>query len=166
MAAILRRCLSGDRPAAGARSATTELELADYEALFARWNIHTGQREAGPETATVTFERRADSEIWRRRFAGRGFSSAQSPGRGRSERLIVERFGPFAFAFAPVLEVDRLKLVLRRWNLLGLPLPLPLAPTGEAFEFAGDGRFRFHVELRHPLLGLIVRYRGWLAPRG
>jgi len=25
-------------------------------------------------------------------------------------------------------------------------------------------RFRFHVEISHPLTGLIVRYRGWLEP--
>jgi len=28
-----------------------------------------------------------------------------------------------------------------------------------------DGRFRFHVEIGLPLLGLIVAYRGWLVPR-
>jgi len=39
---------------------------------------------------------------------------------------------------------------------------LGLAPGGEAWESAVDGRFRFHVEIRHPWTGLIVRYRGWL----
>ncbi|MGX7875953.1 DUF4166 domain-containing protein [Mesorhizobium sp. ORM6] len=27
-------------------------------------------------------------------------------------------------------------------------------------------RFRFHVEISHPLAGSIVRYRGWLEPAG
>ena len=32
-------------------------------------------------------------------------------------------------------------------------------------ESAEDGRFNFHVEISHPLTGLIVRYRGWLVPK-
>ena len=38
-----------------------------------------------------------------------------------------------------------------------------LPPGGDAYEYATDGRFHFHVDLGHPLTGLIVRYRGWLA---
>jgi hypothetical protein len=45
-----------------------------------------------------------------------------------------------------------------------VPLPRRLAPAGDAYEHAEDGRFNFHVEITHPLTGLIVRYRGWLAP--
>jgi hypothetical protein len=111
----------------------------------------------------VAFERRDNVEIWRRTFAGRSFASVQYAGGGRSAHLIVERFGPFAFGLAAVLADDRLHLVLRRWSVLGLPLPLWLAPGGEAYEYAAEGRFHFHVELGHPLTGLIVRYRGWLA---
>jgi len=112
----------------------------------------------------VEFERRANAEIWRRTFAGRSFASLQAAGSGRSEHLIVERFEPFAFGLAAVLAEGRLRLVLRRWSFLGLPLPLWLAPGGDAYEYAAEGRFHFHVEFGHPLIGLIVRYRGWLAP--
>jgi hypothetical protein len=58
----------------------------------------------------------------------------------------------------------RLRLVLRRWTFLGIPLPIGLAPQGHAIEFEQDGRFRFDVAIRAPLIGPIVRYRGWLAP--
>lgn len=114
----------------------------------------------------VTFEVRDGVETWRRRFAGRSFSSTQQAGRGRSEGLLEERFGPVRVGLALVLEGDRLRLVVRRWSLLGLPMPLFLAPGGEAWETAANGRFRFHVEIRHPWAGLIVRYRGWLAAEG
>jgi hypothetical protein len=114
----------------------------------------------------VTFRIRDGVETWRRRFAGRAFSSIQQAGRGRSEGLLEERFGPVRVGLALVLDGDRLRLVVRRWSLLGLPMPLALAPGGEAWETAADGRFRFHVEIRHPWTGLIVRYRGWLAPEG
>jgi hypothetical protein len=105
----------------------------------------------------------AGGELWVRDFAGRRFRSRQSAGEGRFEHLLIERFGPLAFAMALVLEGDRLRLVLRHWSLLGLPLPLRLGPRADAYEEAADGRFRFHVEIRHPLAGLIVRYKGWLV---
>ena len=38
-------------------------------------------------------------------------------------------------------------------------------PALNSYEFAQDGRFHFHVEIGHPLTGLIVRYRGWLVPQ-
>ena len=43
--AIVRKCLAGQRPAAGARPATRALELADYEQLFANRSIYTGFRD-------------------------------------------------------------------------------------------------------------------------
>jgi len=66
---------------------------------------------------------------------------------------------------ALVLDAGRLRLVVRRWSCFGIPLPLALAPRGNTYESAEDGRFHFHVEIRHPLIGLIVGYRGWLVPR-
>ncbi len=66
---------------------------------------------------------------------------------------------------ALVLEDGRMKLVVRRWSFLGIPMPLFLAPRGNSYEFAQDGRFHFHVEIGHPFTGLIVAYRGWLVPR-
>src|SRR6185312_12563307 len=49
--AIIRQRLDGRRGAPGARAAVRELELADYEALFARRRIFSGVRDAiGPET--------------------------------------------------------------------------------------------------------------------
>jgi hypothetical protein len=50
-------------------------------------------------------------------------------------------------------------------SFLGLPMPAAWAPRGKAYEFVEHGRFNFDVEIAHSLLGLIVRYRGWLKPR-
>jgi hypothetical protein len=112
----------------------------------------------------VRFDAAAGQETWTRTFAGRSFSSRQFAGSGRSERLLCERFGPIVVAMALVVDDRRLRLVLRRWSLFGLPLPMVLGPRADAYESAADGRFYFHVELGHPLTGLIVRYSGWLAP--
>ena len=76
--------------------------------------------------------------------------------------LVVERFGPLAVALAPTTGDGRLSLVIRRFSLFGVAFPLWLSPTTAAHEEIVDGRFRFDVEIGHPLTGMIVRYRGWL----
>jgi hypothetical protein len=83
-------------------------------------------------------------------------------GAGVDERLLCERIGFLDFAQALVVEEDRLRLVLRRSSLFGITLPAWLAPRSNSYESEREGRFRFHVEISHPLVGLIVRYRGWL----
>lgn len=110
----------------------------------------------------VLLERRGDGELWQRNFAGRIFRSLQHEGRGRSEYLIDERFGPVSVGLALVTGQRRLGYVVRRWSFLGLPMPMFLAPGGRTFEYVEDDRFNFHVEIAHPWFGLIVRYQGWL----
>jgi hypothetical protein len=48
-----------------------------------------------------------------------------------------------------VVEEAKLRLVVRRWSILGVTLPAFLAPGGDTFETVRDGRFHFHVEIRH-----------------
>lgn len=222
--AILRRCLAGQAPKAGARSAAEELELCDYEQLFERRTIYAGHREpiapdaplyrrvlgeayeqlppaigaahdgvrrmvgqaavergrgllarfactvmgfpaqAQSVPVEVAFEPVSGGELWRRDFAGRKFHSLQTEGEGAWTGLIKERFGAIAVGLAVVLQDERLHLIVRRWSLFGIPMPRSLAPGGEAFEHAADGRFGFDVEMRAPMIGRIVRYRGWLVP--
>ncbi|MBN9088490.1 MAG: DUF4166 domain-containing protein [Reyranella sp.] len=221
--AIVRRMLEGQRPAVGARAAVHDLELEDYDKLFACRAIRTGLRDEtdGPplygqvlgaswgalpaavramhdgathavgsaqvERGTgwlsrlvgaligfpasgkdvplrVDFAQADDGETWTRTFDGRSFSSRQYLGSGRWERLLCERFGPLTFAMALVPEDGRMHLVLRGWTVLGVPMPMWLCPRSASYE-EGDDRFRFHVEISHPLTGLIVRYRGWLEAR-
>jgi len=223
--AIVRRALRGRPPAPGARACLHDLELADYEALFARRAIRTGVRTDAPADAgplyrrilgdawrelpaavramhdgaraaqgeasvergrgllaglagavlgfpraaastplTVRFEAAGGAETWTRRFGTGRFASRQFAGRGRSDRLLCEQFGPLTFAMALVQDGARLNLVLRRWTAFGVPLPMWLCPRSEAYETEVDGVFRFHVEISHPLAGLIVRYRGALTP--
>ena len=114
---------------------------------------------------TVSFRVRDRREHWQRTFAGRSFASTQEQGRGRFDRLICERFGLINIGMALVVEENRMRLVVRRWSCCGIPLPLALAPHGNSYELVRDGRFHFHVEIGHPLTGLIVGYRGWLVPR-
>jgi uncharacterized protein DUF4166/saccharopine dehydrogenase-like protein len=226
-AAILRRVLDGQRPAAGARAGVGDVQLADYAWQFAARRIVYGVRESASQpvplyrrilgmpyealpqvvrrmhdfdgecvaegraavnhgngwfarriarafgfpradedvAVTVTFRRDGDREFWRRDFDGQIFSSIQEEGRGRLDRLLCERFGPFAFGLALLVDGQQLRFVLRRWSLYGWPMPLWLAPACIAYEGEFNGRFRFFVELRHRLVGLIVRYQGLLEMR-
>ena len=115
---------------------------------------------------TVAFSTRNSKESWRRTFAGKSFVSTQELGRGRRAGLLVERFGPMAFGLAVLEDEGRLRLTVRDWSFLGIPLPARLAPGGEVFEHGDGGRFNFSVAITFPLIGLLVHYRGWLVPAG
>jgi hypothetical protein len=103
--------------------------------------------------------------VWRRSFAGREFSSIQEKGRGGFDRLLRERFGPATFGLALVVEAGRLRLLMRRWSLFGVTMPIALAPVCDVYEYEKRGRFHFFVDLGLKWVGPIVRYRGWLEPR-
>ncbi len=103
-----------------------------------------------------------NTEIWQRNFDGKIFRSIQRPGKGRNKHLMLEKFGPVTVALALVIRDGCLHLIPRRWFFLGLPLPKFLLPRGETFETERGGKFRFHVTIKAPVIGLIVAYDGWL----
>jgi Domain of unknown function (DUF4166)/Saccharopine dehydrogenase NADP binding domain len=227
--AVIRNMLAGSTPAPGARAASVDIELADYESLFARRTIYTGIRQRLPPLAEPLFRRAlgpvweqlpepvqrlhsvsvrstfagncdvrrgtnplarlaaalfgfpaagtgqtiavditvaAGRERWVRTIGGRSFSSVLTPGRGRSEWLVRERFGPVAANIALISNAGCLQYIIRSWTLFGIPLPLWLGPRSTATESAPHGKFHFDVAISHPLTGLIVRYQGVLAARG
>jgi hypothetical protein len=229
IAAIVHRTLEGKKPISGARAAATDLELADYERLFKKYSIVTGQRELKTVTNTeltlfqklldrawdqlplslqrmhayktvtkvagfakvergssiasrfigmlfrfpeagkeipvqVVFQPNLKGELWTRTFANKSFSSWLTEGHGRSDKLLNERFGPFTFGLALVINTGKLHLVVRNWSFLGIQLPTFLIPNGDSYEYDDNGRFCFHVEIKHAWTGLIVQYHGWLEP--
>jgi hypothetical protein len=113
---------------------------------------------------TVTLTRQGQRELWQRDFGGARFSSVQYLGAGLDEGLLVERFGPMAFAMAVVVDGGRLRLIQRRGTAFGIPMPRWMLPKGEAYEHDADGRFNFHVDVTLPIVGPVVGYRGWLRP--
>lgn len=113
---------------------------------------------------SVTFDRNWHYDKWTRAFGAQSFSSTFTEGSGRFEHLLCERFGPLTFGMALVPDADRLNLVMREWSFLGLPLPRRLIPSGDSYEYAKDNRFCFDVEIRLPLAGFVIRYRGFLEP--
>ena len=228
-AVIIRNCLDGRWPSPGARPATSELELEEFDYYFKQMDIHIGDRteaaadnwpifrrvldgawaELPPEVrelhdivGTRNFAGRASvtrgrsvlarlvgrlvgfppsasdipvdvtmscidgREHWSRNFDGDRFSSVMSAGNGRLKHLVCERFGPTSFSMALVLDNGQLNYVPRGWTFLGIPMPGSLAPQGKTCEYVEAGKFRFHVEIRLPIIGHIVTYDGWLQPGG
>jgi len=111
----------------------------------------------------VSFRLQDGREIWRREFDGRVMQSTQEEGRGASSGGVRAVRAVLLWVRA-VLDNGRLNIVVRRWTVFGIPIPLAWAPGGDAHERVEDGRFNFHVEIGLPLIGMIVRYRGWLIP--
>lgn len=111
----------------------------------------------------VSFTPRGKAEEWLRNFDGREMKSVLSVGKGRSDRLLCERFGPLTFSFALVADAGQLTMVLKRWSIFGMAAPLWLAPWSHASESAENDAFNFKIEIGHWLTGLIVRYHGFLT---
>lgn len=117
---------------------------------------------ASSDTAvTVTMQRQAMTEVWTRSFGKHRFRSHLTS----HPNGISERFGPLRFTIGLVVENGQIRYPVTQGYLLGLRLPrwvLPKSDTVEAVDALG--RATFDVALSHPLVGLIVRYQGWLAP--
>jgi hypothetical protein len=107
----------------------------------------------------VSFSERDGKERWTREFGPHAFTSELSiAGEG-----VAERFGLMRFAFALPSDDTGLRMVLKGWTMLGVPMPLFLAPRIIGQEWEEDGRFRYLVEIDAPVIGKVVRYTGWLV---
>ncbi|HEX3916052.1 MAG TPA: DUF4166 domain-containing protein [Caulobacteraceae bacterium] len=116
-----------------------------------------------PDVAvSVRFDDVVGVETWTRTFGAARFATRQFA--GGAPGLMCEVFGPITFTMALVWAEGRLTLVLRGWRVLGLPMPMWLCARSNSYETVEAGRFRFHVDISHPLTGPIIRYRGWLVP--
>ena len=115
---------------------------------------------AGHHLLHVGFEESDGHETWTRDFSGEQFQSRLSQRAG----WLVERFGPFRFAFDLPSDSEGLSMELQRWWCGPFPLPRAFAPRTQAREWAAGARFHFDVGIAVPLIGRLVRYRGWLDP--
>jgi hypothetical protein len=113
----------------------------------------------------VEFEMSGGGEVWTRRIGGRVMRSRQFIGVRRPSGWIVERFGVLDFDLEVSVAGQRLALVMRGMRCCGLPVPRALWPTIEATESEEEARFCFDVTIGLPLVGRLVRYRGWLTDR-
>lgn len=119
-AAVVRRCISGRPPAAGARAALRDFEIEDYESMFAGRTIYTGTRNPSRPDDNETLYRRLLGDAWqrlpepirvlhdvdkRKRVAG---VAQIERGKGLLARLVatVFRFPPAGDDVAVIVEFD------------------------------------------------------------
>ena len=114
---------------------------------------------------SVLVEQIPGGERWLRRYPGRDMQSFMSHSDPDTQTL-EERFGHFSFRMKIFGHEQGLDMQMVSARLGPLPLPKILVPKITATERAGpQGRHLFDVCIRLPLIGDIVRYRGWLALR-
>lgn len=117
-----------------------------------------GERQDAP--VEVDVEAGPKGSVWRRTVGRDRFRSVLSARPGG----VSERFGLLTFDLRLTPAPDRLNYEVAGWRLGPLPLPGWLAPQTRTHEAVDDrGRFTFDVEIRAPLVGRLVRYRGWLV---
>ena len=97
-------------------------------------------------------------EVWTREFGAHTFRSVQFERDG----LLAERIGACCLMSALEASPDGLAMQLEDVRIFGFSLPRLLHPSVRTFESEQDGRYRFEAEAHLPLVGLLVRYAGWL----
>jgi hypothetical protein len=99
-------------------------------------------------------------ETWSREFGGHAMVSRLRARGG----LLEERLGAATFRFRLVADGGRIDWRLVAVRALGIPVPLAFFSGVRAAESIDGERYRFDVEARLPVVGLLVRYGGTLAP--
>ncbi len=112
----------------------------------------------GEHDVHVSFEEEGGIERWTRDFGGHVFKSELR----QTGRNLVERFGPMRFFFDLPADEAGLTMVMRKWSIFGVPMPLILAPRSEAREWGEGDDFCFDVPIALPLIGDVIHYRGRL----
>lgn len=154
------QAMHGDAPHVLARGAA---DVEGATSFVARWNRRLlGLPEPGPaQPLEVSIERSGTREVWTRRFARGQMQSVLD--RVDDQWLLSERLGPVALHFELRSDAGAIDWQLRDVRLLGMPMPRGLF-VGNVVSRSGesDGRYAFHVDVRLPLLGRLIAYRGWL----
>jgi hypothetical protein len=176
-AAIVRRCLDGRRPAAGARSPARDLELEDYEPFFDRRAIAHGVRETARDVAQQPLYRRILGEAWDslppQLQAMHGFAERQAAeGIGTVERGtgVLARIIAAVFRFPGAGRDVPVRVEFTRHEGSETWTRSFAGHSFSSVHSAGAGKFdRLIVERFGPFrigLALVVRNdRLWLVPR-
>jgi hypothetical protein len=111
------------------------------------------QREAWPD----------GTERWVREMAGRRFVSRLIPA---APGEFIESFGWYRFRFALEQDSGTVSFILKRFTVLGLPVPRALHPRVSTRESQQGEDYCFEIEAGLLGLGLLVAYQGRLRVAG
>ena len=109
----------------------------------------------------IEFVADAKRETWRRDFGGTRMQTRLA----FKDGLLRERLGPLQFRYHLHPGGEALWWQVAGVRAFGLlPLPAGWFEGVRCRECERDSRYAFLVEANLPLIGLVVRYEGWLAP--
>lgn len=113
---------------------------------------------AGQGEVEVEIDASGDEEKWTRHIGGHAMPSRL----WERDGLLCERLGLARFGFRLAAEQGDIVWRVERVTVLGVPLPARWFVNVRARESELEGRYRFDVAAALPVIGLLVRYRGWL----
>ena len=118
---------------------------------------------AGSAMLEVTIRSDHDGLHWSRRFDhGAAFNSVFQPVGSYPSGYWLERSSHIALRLGVALRDGGWHWQQRRLALCGIPVPRWLMPTTIASKTVIDGKYVFSVDIRFPLLGSVLAYRGGL----
>lgn len=100
-------------------------------------------------------------ETWTRYFPGRTMTSCFHVANG----ILIEQIGPVRLKFDLSAHDGTLTMRLQDITFLGIPCPKLMLPSVIAEEKALPDEVHFNIDVRLPIVGLIVAYRGFLNVR-
>ncbi len=104
----------------------------------------------------LTIERSEDMETWKRYFTKQIFSTDQFAKNGS----LHERSGLMTLTFNMSVKNGSLYIVQEKTLFAGIPLPKFMGVHATATSIEEGNGWRVSVEVRSPLLGLMLRYSG------
>ncbi|MEM6973723.1 MAG: DUF4166 domain-containing protein [Pseudomonadota bacterium] len=110
---------------------------------------------------SIHVERTEKGERWHRDFGGHAMSTLLT---AAGPSAVAERVGPARFTLSLTPENGGLSVGVAAGWIAGFPLPRALLPVSRSCESEASGRFTFDIDVHLPLIGRMVRYRGWLEP--
>lgn len=118
-------------------------------------------KEGRSVPVTVTFTRTEEGETLLRNFGGESFATSfydyPKPGH------LIERFGSLWFLIECICTRQGIDMYIRKvWMWKVIPLPMCIAPRINATERVDNNQYRFDVDIRLPMIGRVIHYRGWL----
>lgn len=107
---------------------------------------------------TVNIDVDAVGETWTRNFAGHRMRTRL----WQEGDFLAERLGPITLRFALSVRNGSIEWRVAGARFFGVPLRAVWFVTASASENVIQGRYAFAVEAGLPLVGLLIRYQGWL----
>lgn len=121
-------------------------------------------RAPGAATLEVDIAHDGAGLHWSRRFnQGPTFTSVFEPHGSYPHGYWLERSGPIELRLQVALVDGAWHWQQRRLRLAGVVLPHWLMPMTVAAKQVIDGKYVFSVDIRFPLLGSVLSYRGELS---